>query len=383
METLTLDRRAHRLFRRRVCLCTGSSAHDLAEPVGRDGRHLQSRARLRRRADAPEHRLLLHRRAARHRHRRAARHRAGDHGCHAAADLVHAAAGVGADPARRHLLRRAVRRLDHGHPGQHPGRGVVGRHHHRRPPDGAARSRRTGARHRRHRLVLRRLRLDAADRVRGAAARGRRAAIRPGGIFLADGLRADRGRRAGARLAAQGGRHGRARAAARARRHRRELGRATLQFRHDRARRRHRVRRALDGDLRHRRGRLQSREDSRTTSVVAGAVGRVWPSLTDLQALHRLDPARHRARRDSRRAAGGGALLASFAAYTLEKNVAQRAAHLRPGRHPRRGGAGIRQQCRRADLVHPDADLGHSRQSDHGDDDRGADDPRHRARARA
>src|SRR5438046_354964 len=88
-----------------------------------------------------------------------------------------------------------------------PGRGIVGGDHHRRPPDGAAGTRRPGARHRRHRLVLRRLRLDPADRVRGAAAGGRRPAVRTGRVFLADGLRPDRGRGAGAWIAAQGDRH--------------------------------------------------------------------------------------------------------------------------------------------------------------------------------
>ena len=97
-------------------------------------------------------------------------------------------------------------------------------------------------------------------------------------------------------------------------------------------------------------------EKKQETSIVTGAVGRVWPSLADLKyctgailrgtslgAILGVLP-------------GGGALLAAFAAYTLEKNVASDAAPLRPGRHPRRRGAGIRQQCRRADLVHPDAD---------------------------
>src|SRR6185312_12958118 len=56
--------------------------------------------------------------------------------------------------------------------------------------------------------------------------------------LLADGLRLDRSRHSGARIAAEGGRDGRARPAARPRRDRREFGRATLQFRHDRARRR-------------------------------------------------------------------------------------------------------------------------------------------------
>ena len=59
---------------------------------------------------------------------------------------------------------------------------------------------------------------------------------------------------------------------------------------------------------------------------------------------------------------GGGAMLASFAAYTLEKKVSRT-----PGssaRAPSRGGgAGERQQCRRADLLHSDADAGHPVQS--------------------
>jgi TctA family transporter len=72
-------------------------------------------------------------------------------------------------------------------------------------------------------------------------------------------------------------------------------------------------------------------EKQQATSMVAGAVGRVWPSLADLRycagailrgtglgAMLGVLP-------------GGGALLASFAAYTLEKNVA---------RPPRRFGQG-------------------------------------------
>ena len=64
-------------------------------------------------------------------------------------------------------------------------------------------------------------------------------------------------------------------------------------------------------------------EKQQQTSIVSGAVGRVWPSLADLKhcvgailrgtslgAILGVLP-------------GGGALLASFAAYTLEKNVAR------------------------------------------------------------
>jgi len=64
-------------------------------------------------------------------------------------------------------------------------------------------------------------------------------------------------------------------------------------------------------------------EQKHETSVVSAAVGRVWPSLADL---------RHCVGAILRGTAlgamlgvlpGGGALLASFAAYTLEKNVAR------------------------------------------------------------
>ena len=147
---------------------------DVLEP--HDGCLLLHRARLRRRADAAERSLLLPRRVARHGRRRAAGHRPGHHRRDAAADLVHARSGLRDDPAGRHLLRRAIRRLDHGDPGQHSGRSLLGHHHARRPPDGAAGPRRARARHRGDRLVLRRLRRDAADLLRRAAARRGRAA---------------------------------------------------------------------------------------------------------------------------------------------------------------------------------------------------------------
>ena len=111
-----------------------------------------------------ERSVLPARRAGRHPGRRSARHRHGRHHRHAAADHLRAAAGRRPDHARRHLLRRAIWRLDHVGPGQHPGRGDLGCHLPRRPPDGAAGPRRAGALHRRHRLVLRRLRGDGAGR---------------------------------------------------------------------------------------------------------------------------------------------------------------------------------------------------------------------------
>ena len=57
-----------------------------------------------------------------------------------------AAADIGADHAGRHLLRRAIRRLDDGDPRQSAGRVVVGRHGARRLSDGAPGPGRKGAR---------------------------------------------------------------------------------------------------------------------------------------------------------------------------------------------------------------------------------------------
>ena len=76
---------------------------------------------------------------------------------------------------------------------------------------------------------------------------------------------------------------------------------------------------------------------------------------------------------------GGGAVIASFAAYTLEKKMSKDPSAVRPRRDRRRRGAGERQQRRRADLVHSAADARHSAQCGDGADGRRDDDPRHRA----
>ena len=90
----------------------------------------------------PEPAVRVLRRAPRHADRRAARHRSGADDRDAAAHHVRAAAGLRAHHARRHLLRRAVRRIDDRHSGQPAGRVVVGGHMHRRLPDGATGHRR-------------------------------------------------------------------------------------------------------------------------------------------------------------------------------------------------------------------------------------------------
>src|SRR5262245_24026666 len=119
-------------------------------------------------------------------------------------------------------------------------------------------------------------------------------------------------------------------------------------------------------------------EKKQETSVVSGQ-GVAEPRRSAV--LRRLDPARHRTRRDSRRAAWGRRTAGVVRGLYAGEKSRQAAAPIRLRRHQGRRRAGIRQQCGRADVVHPDADFGDSRKPDHGDDDRGADDSRHRAGA--
>src|SRR5262249_37634178 len=60
LETLALTAMLIVFSRRRLCLCAGPSAQYLAEPVILHGRDFKSRPGICRRADRPEHRLLLH-----------------------------------------------------------------------------------------------------------------------------------------------------------------------------------------------------------------------------------------------------------------------------------------------------------------------------------
>src|SRR5262249_51533888 len=94
-------------------------------------------------------------------------------------------------------------------------------------------------------------------------------------------------------------------------------------FRHDGTCRRHRVRGDLSKAIYGIAEVVYNLEKKQEASVVSGALGRVWPSLADLRycagsilrgtglgAILGVLP-------------GGGALLASFAAYTLERKVAR------------------------------------------------------------
>jgi putative tricarboxylic transport membrane protein len=79
---------------------------------------------------------------------------------------------------------------------------------------------------------------------------------------------------------------------------------------------------------------------------------------------------------------GGGALLSSFAAYTVEKKMRHGPGEVPFGKGNIRGVAGPEsgQQRRRADLVHPDADAGHPAQRGDGADGGRDDDQGHPAR---
>ena len=79
---------------------------------------------------------------------------------------------------------------------------------------------------------------------------------------------------------------------------------------------------------------------------------------------------------------GGGAVLASFSSYTVEKKLSTTPEKFGTGMIEGVAGAGERQQRRRADLLHSHADARHPLQRRHGHDDRRHDDPRHRSRAR-
>jgi putative tricarboxylic transport membrane protein len=86
---------------------------------------------------------------------------------------------------------------------------------------------------------------------------------------------------------------------------------------------------------------------------------RLMPTWDDLKAGRR-DAARHRLGSVLGVLPGGGALLSSFASYASRRSSAARTGPaVRPGQHPRRRRAGVGQQRRRADLVHPDADARH------------------------
>ena len=206
------------------------------------GHGRQPAARVLGRAAARRAVVRLSRLSRRHHRRRAARHRAALGHQHSSAGDLRARHHQGRGDARRHLLRLAIRRLDHLDPDAHSGRGRLGDDLHRRLRHGAEGPRRRGALHRRGRLVDRRhLRRDHADPDR-AAARRIRAALRAAGIHRAARARPHLPRLHVVDLAAAHAADGVRRAPARHHRHRQHDRAFPLFLRHRRARRRHRHR---------------------------------------------------------------------------------------------------------------------------------------------
>ena len=77
---------------------------------------------------------------------------------------------------------------------------------------------------------------------------------------------------------------------------------------------------------------------------------------------------------------GGGAMLSSFASYTVEKKIAKDPSQFGKGAIARRRGSRVGEQRGRADVVHSAADARHSRERGDGDDGRRDDHPQHPAR---
>ena len=183
----------------------------------------------------------------------------------------------------------------------------------------------------------------------------------------------DRGGGAGARLGGEGGRDDRARAAARPGRHRRP----------DRARSA-----SLSAST-----QLSDGIDFAVLAIGVFGVGEIIANLARgsesrallTQTITRLMPTREEfrlawpaalrgtgARLAARRAARRRRDAVAFAAYVLEKKVARDPSRFGRGAIEGVAGPEVRQQRRRADLVHPDADARHPRQCGDGADDRRA-----------
>ena len=104
---------------------------------------------------------------------------------------------------------------------------------------------------------------------------------------------------------------------------------------------------------------IRNLEHEHTRSVMVKSVSGLWLSKDDFKRDHRPGPARHRPGlgpgHPARRRRHAGQLRRLHAGKAA---LAQQGA-VRQGRDRGRGRPRGREQCRRADLVHPDADPGH------------------------
>ncbi len=283
---------------------------------------------------------------ARHPDRRVAGHRADPHHRDAAADHLRSRPAAVADHAGRHLLRRAVWRLDHVDPGQYSRRGGVDRHLHRRPSDGQAGPRRRGACGRRIRLVLRRLRRHRFHRGLRPAARRDRAGVQLARLLLADGARPRHRGDPGARLGHQGRRHGAGRPPARSRRHRREQRPHALHVRRLGIVGRHRFRPAGDRTVRRRRDHPQSRAAIAAALAIQRQDQRPVAEPQGLRRFLARGSARHRLGVATRHSAGrrrGACLVCELHAGEEGRQGPE---PVRQGRDRGRGRAGVRPTTR-------------------------------------
>ena len=159
-----------------------------------------------------------------------------------------------------------------------------------------------------------------------------------------------------------------------------ETGEERMTFGLQRALRRRRFRGARHGHVRLRRDPAQPRADRDPRRRAGQPSAGCCPTWQDLQQSAGAD--RCAARRSASILGilpGNGAVLGPFASYTLEKKLAKDPSPLRPRRHRGRRRAGIGQQRRRADLLHPAAHARHPAERRDGADGRRHDHPRHRA----
>ena len=130
--------------------------------------------------------LLLCRRLHRHPYRRSAGNRTDRNDVHSSSRHVWRSPGDRGHHAGRNLLRGYVRRLDHLYSGQHPGRGRIRDHLHRRIPDGQTGESRTGPRNIGNRIIHRRDLQHCRPHVPGHPLGQGGRKIRASGIFHPD-----------------------------------------------------------------------------------------------------------------------------------------------------------------------------------------------------
>ena len=260
-----------------------------------------------------------------------------------------------------------------------PGESVLGRDRDRRLPDGAAGPRRSGAGHRRARLVLRRHGRDASWSLFAPPLTAVALEFGPAEYFSLMVARPGLVGRARARLGPQGARDDRARAAARPGRHRHLHRRAALHARPSAN---------LPTGSTSSRSRSACSASPRSCAISRTSTSATWRS-GDVSGLMPT-PRRSAPHRGARSCAapslgsllgilpGGGASWPRSPPTRSKRSVSSTPERFGKGAIEGVAGPGIGQQCRRADLVHPDADARHSGQPGHGADDRRDDHPGHR-----